>query len=217
MIGELLPPSVAWVERFDDETAVSPYAEEEAVIEGAGAERRRSFRTARHCARRAMAELGLPPAPVLPGRQGEPRWPDGVVGSITHCAGYRCAALAPATALRGLGIDAEPHRPVPPRFLRSISLPQERAALARLADGDPSIHWGRLLFSAKEAVYKVWFPLMRCRLGFGEADIRFSPDGRFTARLLLPGPVVGERPVGTLHGRWSVRDGLALTAIGLEA
>lgn len=213
----MLPSCVAWAERFDDEDLVSPYAQEEAVIEGAGAERSRSFRTVRHCARLAMVDLGLPPAPVVPGLRGEPRWPAGVVGSMTHCAGYRCAALAPVTALCGLGIDAEPNRPVSPRFLGSVSLPQERAALARLAAGQPHIPWGRLLFSAKEAVYKVWFPLMRRRLGFGEADVRFCPEGRFTARLLSAGLVVGERRITTLHGRWLVRDDLVVTAISLQA
>ncbi|MFJ7075549.1 4'-phosphopantetheinyl transferase [Streptomyces sp. NPDC098781] len=217
MIGDILPPSVAWAERFDDEDRASPYAQEEAVIEGAGAERTRSFRTVRHCARLAMAGLGLPPAPVLHGERGEPRWPDGVVGSMTHCVGYRGAALARDTALLGLGIDAEPHRPLPARFLRSVSLPEEHAALERLAAGQPHIHWDRLLFSAKETVYKVWFPLTRSRLGFTEADIRFDPDGRFTARLLRAAPLAHEHRLGMLHGRWLVHDGFAATAIGVEA
>src|SRR5262249_33599292 len=61
--------------------------------------------------------------------------------------------------------------------------------------------WDRLLFSAKESVYKAWFPLARRWLGFEEADVTLDPAGRFTARLLVPGPVSG------FTGRWTVHNG----------
>ncbi|WP_395363542.1 4'-phosphopantetheinyl transferase [Streptomyces sp. YH02] len=216
MLAEILPASVACAERFDDLEPVTPYPEEEAVVARAAAGRRDSFHTVRLCARLAMAELGTPAAPILPGPKGEPLWPDGLVGSMTHCAGYRGAVAAPATALTGLGIDAEPHRPLRPGVLEYVTLPAERERLAHLARTHPSIHWDRLLFSAKESVYKVWYPLTRKWLDFDEADITLHPDGHFTARLLIPGLEVAGRPVPTLPGRWHVANDIGLTAAVLD-
>jgi len=86
---------------------------EEAVVRTAGPRRRAEFTVGRRCAREALAGLGLPVAPVLAGRAGEPLWPAGVTGSITHCPGYRACAVARAADVAGIGIDAEPDRPRP--------------------------------------------------------------------------------------------------------
>jgi 4'-phosphopantetheinyl transferase EntD len=67
---------------------------EEAAISRAVEKRRRDFRTVRHCSRRALRELGVPPTAVAPGERRKPVWPPGVVGSLTHCTGYRAAAVA---------------------------------------------------------------------------------------------------------------------------
>jgi 4'-phosphopantetheinyl transferase EntD len=72
------------------------------------------------------------------------------------------------------------------------------------------------LFSAKEAVYKAWFPLTRSWLGFDEATVSFLSDRRFTVRLLSPGPEEDGRRLTAFPGRWLVRHGLVLTAIVLE-
>ena len=82
MIEKILPDVVACCEAFDDPPDAALFPEEEAVISRAVGKRRREFRTVRHCARRALTELGLPPAAVLPGERREPVWPPGVVGSL---------------------------------------------------------------------------------------------------------------------------------------
>jgi 4'-phosphopantetheinyl transferase EntD len=210
MIEKILPSWVVSVEAFDDPPGVVLFPEEEAVIARAVDKRRREFTTARHCARQALAQLGLSPAPIVPGERGAPGWPDGVVGAITHCAGYRAAAVS-LEALT-IGIDAEPHEPLPDGVLTAIALPQERDALARLGD---QTHWDRLLFSAKESVYKAWFPLARRWLGFEEAHLTLDPSGTFTARLLIPGPLVLGRELTGFTGLWMVSDGLVITAIAL--
>jgi 4'-phosphopantetheinyl transferase EntD len=180
------------------------------------ARRQREFATVRVCARRALADLGLPPVALLPGRRGAPRWPDGVVGSMTHCDGYRAAALARRAGTVSIGIDAEPNGPLRPGVLEAIALPEEEAWVRRLCADEPKVRWDRLLFSAKESVYKTWYPLTGGELGFDEAAIAFDPDtGRFTARLLVPGPVVAGRRLSRFPGRWLCRDGLVVTAITL--
>jgi 4'-phosphopantetheinyl transferase EntD len=136
-----------------------------------------------------------------------------VVGSITHCAGYRGAAVARAEQVITLGIDAEPAQPLPAGVLDLISLPRERQMLADLAAGHRDVPWDRLLFSAKESVYKAWAPLTGTWLDFTGADIAIDPAGTFVAKLLVDGAqtVGGER--GELTGRFVVRDGLLVTAI----
>ena len=119
-----------------------------------------------------------------------------------------------------LGIDAEPHAALPDGILDRVSLPAERARLQALPPGP---HWDRLLFSAKESVYKTWFPLAGRWLGFEDADITFEPGtdplrGGFVARLLVADrPIVAGAPLTTLPGRYAVGGGLLATAIALPA
>lgn len=219
MIGELLPSPVSCAHRSDDADSGGLFPQEEAVVSNAVPERRREFLTVRVCARLAMADLGLPPVQVLPGPFGEPGWPAGVVGSMTHCTGYRAAAVARSGHVRALGIDAEPHAALPEGILEAIALPVERMRVARSAAADSTVHWDRLLFSAKESVYKAWFPLTRRRLGFDGADIEFRrdggavPRGTFTARLLTSAPMAPQ----VFEGRWLTRAGIVLTAIAVPA
>jgi 4'-phosphopantetheinyl transferase EntD len=195
------------------------YPAEEALVVRAVAKRRREFAAVRGCARRAMEKLGVPPQAVLSGERGAPLWPAGLTGSMTHCDGYCAAALVRAADLASLGIDAEPHGPLPEGVGDSVFLPAESARLGRLALRRPAVHWDRLLFSAKESVYKAWFPLTRKWLDFSEADITLEPDtggqayGTLRAELLVPGPLVGGRRLQVFEGRWIVRDGVAATSV----
>ncbi|MGW6888515.1 4'-phosphopantetheinyl transferase family protein [Streptomyces sp. PAN_FS17] len=221
MIEELLPEPVVTVEAYgnDEHAGAALYPEEEAVVAKAVDKRRREFAVVRSCARRAMEKLGVPPQPVLPGERGAPGWPAGLVGSMTHCDGYGAAALVRATELASLGIDAEPHRTLPEGVLPAVALPAEADRLHRLAGDHPDVHWDRLLFSAKESVYKAWFPLTGKWLDFTEADIDVFADpgerhsGGLRARLLVPGPLVGGRRIDVFEGRWTVQRGLVATSV----
>jgi 4'-phosphopantetheinyl transferase EntD len=216
VIEEILGPWVSAAEAFDDLPGVVLFAEEEAVVAKAVDKRRREFATARACARQAMAALGQPSAPIVSGYRGAPQWPPGVVGSITHCDGYRAAAVARAADVTTLGVDAEPDEPLPDGVLDLVAGPEERAWLAGPGAATAGPCWDRLLFSAKESVYKAWFPLTRRWLDFSDAMLTFDPVTRtFIARLLVAGPVVGDRQVAEFAGRWLAHDGLILTAIVL--
>ncbi len=218
MIEEILPATVASTEMFEDLPDAKLFPEEEAVLARAVGKRRREFATARACARDALARLGLPPVPILPGERGAPQWPRGIAGSITHCAGYRAAAVASASSILTIGVDAEPDNVLPNGVLDAVSLPAERARLRDLASAAPGTSWDRLLFSAKEATYKAWFPLTRCWLGFEDAHITISPtDGIFQVRLLVTPPEADGTALTGFSGRWMARDGLILTAITVSA
>jgi 4'-phosphopantetheinyl transferase EntD len=211
MIEKILPAQVTSVQSFDDPPDAGLFPAEEAIIHRAVDKRRREFATVRWCARRALAELGVPPAPILPGEGGAPQWPAHIVGSMTHCDGYRAAAVANRAAIRGIGIDAEPNQPLPDDVHGSIALDTELSRDAELRRTSPGVCWDRLLFSAKESVYKTWFPLTHRWLGFEEADITLRTDGTFTARLLTSAPGI---PPG-FTGQWLAADGVLMTAITL--
>ncbi|HEX8007298.1 MAG TPA: 4'-phosphopantetheinyl transferase superfamily protein [Trebonia sp.] len=215
MIADILPPRVAAAEEFGDLPDVRLFPGEEAVIAHAVDKRRREFATGRACARTALAKLGVPAAPIVPGPRGAPQWPPGVVGSITHCAGYRACAVALGLDVITIGLDAEPNDTLPDGVLNTVVAGDgEQARIATLMAAFPQVCWDRMLFSAKESVYKAWFPLTRRRLSFRDARVDFDPAGpAFSARLLVDGPVVNGEMLTRLDGRWLVGNGLLATAI----
>ncbi|MGH3576331.1 MAG: 4'-phosphopantetheinyl transferase PptT [Mycobacterium sp.] len=222
LMSSVLPDHVdnlAFAELYFDPPGLAAMPEEEPLIARSVAKRRNEFTTVRHCARIALGELGLPPVPILKGDKGEPCWPDGVVGSLTHCAGYRGAVVGRSSVVRSVGVDAEPHDLLPNGVLDAITLPEERHEIAALPDG---LHWGRILFCAKEATYKAWYPLTKRWLGFEDAHIVFDVDvdvdvdgtaGGFVSNILIDGAALSGPPLTALRGRWSVDRELVLTAI----
>jgi 4'-phosphopantetheinyl transferase EntD len=216
MIEDVLPDCVVAVDTREDWLDIVLSPDEEAAVGQAVDKRRREFVTARGCARQALQRLGLPPSSISVGARGEPCWPQGVVGSITHCAGYRACALARDTEVAAMGIDAEPHEGLPDGVLGEIAKANERVWLDEVMRAEPAVHWDRLVFSAKEAVYKAWFPLAKRWLGFEDAVVTVDAAQHvFRARLLVPGPRVDGCVLTTLEGSWLVRDGLVLTSITL--
>lgn len=222
LIEKVLPDGVASVEAFCDPPDAVLYPGEAELITRAVDKRRREFRTVRHCARQALRQLGLPPAPVLRGERGEPLWPAGVVGSMTHCAGYRAVAVAHSRDFHALGIDAEPHEALPAGVLEIITLEQERGSLSELAAADSATCWDRILFCAKETLYKAWFPLTRRWLGFEDAAVTISPgtidpaQGTFAAHLLVDAPTDIDQRLTHFDGRWLRSDELVITTIALD-
>ncbi|MGV9712430.1 4'-phosphopantetheinyl transferase family protein [Gordonia sp. NPDC003424] len=217
MIEQLVPAGVAAVEAFEDPPGLEPMPAERSLIERAVEKRRREFTTARDCARQALSELGFEPTPIMRGDKGMPLWPEKVVGSLTHCDGYRAAIVGYALQVRSLGIDAEPHDTLPDGVLDHTSIAAERDVLATRPSG---LHWDRLLFCAKEATYKAWFPVTHRWLGFEDAHITFDQTsdtgGTFRSRILIdPATIDGGPPLTELSGRWLIDRGLITTTIAL--
>jgi len=215
LIAGLLPPAAAAAESAGDPPDAGPglFPAEEAVMRTAGPRRRAEFAAGRWCAREALARLGVPAAPILPGPAGEPCWPAGVLGSITHCPGYRACAMARAADLAAIGIDAEPDQDLPGDLAEVVATPAEMAWIrGRAASGDV-VHWTRLVFAAKEAAGKAWYPLTGRWPERGELAVSADEAGTLTVRLPGAGP---GRP-GAMTGRWLAGDGLIITAVAAPA
>ena len=205
-LNNLFPPDVAVV-TADASMWQSPLCqEEEALIEGAIEKRQREFRAGRNAAHTALAQLKAPRAPLLRGERREPLWPAGHLGSIAHCKDLCVAVSAREGDLMGLGIDVEPLAPLPTGVERYIHTPEEEAFITQ----NPACHPQRLIFSAKESLYKCYYPLVGRFFGFQSVTLsidreagRFSyspseqcevnfPSGRFEGRYLI-----GERHLVT--------------------
>lgn len=210
----ILPPGAVGVEMWDDGSGADPAetligAEREAVADAA-AGRRREFAQGRICARAALEKLGFGMVAIPAGPDGAPQWPAGAVGSLTHKGDYRAAAVARSADLLGLGLDAELAEALPEGILQRIALPDELQALPRLARARPDVAWDRLLFSAKEAVYKALPAPRRAGVSFHDVLVQFcAEDDRVTARVAgRPGRV-------SVKGRWAAHDGLLLVATAM--
>ena len=214
MLGMILPAGVESEERFGKLLGGVLFPEEEKVIAHAVQARRREYAAVRSCARACLERLGYPPVPILPGVGGAPTWPAGLQGSMTHCPGYAAAAVGPLPRICAIGIDAEPDAPLPDRVVDLVATPAEQDRLAMIQPAPDSPNWDRLLFSAKESVYKAWFPLVGEWLDPQETEILFHQHERtFTALLCRGGLIINGRPVRQIHGRWTRKQGILATAV----
>jgi 4'-phosphopantetheinyl transferase EntD len=204
----LLPAEVAVVEA-EDTGDDDLFPEEAAFVARAVEKRRREFASGRWCARRALFELGWrEPVVLLPGSGREPCWPHGVVGSITHCEGYCAAAVAWRADIVSLGIDAERNRALPPDVEDLVCSVDELRRLPK----DQGTHWSTLVFSAKEGVYKAWYPLTRQPLEFCDVDVILHPEtSAFVARIAAGGPGL------QFDGTFAATDSHVFTAVCVRA
>jgi 4'-phosphopantetheinyl transferase EntD len=126
---------------------------------------RRASGAARIIARELLGRFGHPRQAVPKDPSGAPIWPAGIVGSLSHDSDIAVAAAALRRDIAALGIDVEPAEPLPAELVDIVVTPRERL---RLAD-DP--YGGRLVFSAKEAVYKAVHPLDRTFLDHHDVEV----------------------------------------------
>ena len=158
-------------------------AEEEEALGPRAIERRRIFFTlGRAAARDAMADLGLERAAIGRGDGGEPRWPEGVVGAISHAGDLAIAVVGLRSDFVGQGIDVEElSRGPSSRAARLICRPSEMA----WADPESGTERLAMLFSAKEAIFKALYPIEQVWLGFSDAELTWQADRcAFEARIL---------------------------------
>lgn len=209
-IRRLFPEAVVTVVRMGDFDPAPLMAEEEPCIRGAVPKRRREFTRGRSCARAALERLGIRGHPLVRGPDRTPVWPEGIVGSITHCEGLTAAAVARRGPLLSVGIDAEPATPLESDLISLVCTGSEIRWMETVRP-PPFANWAKLLFSAKEAVHKSVYPLSGATLDFREVTIAVHMDeGTFSAFPEAPARL--ELPhFGSLVGRFALTPGFVLT------
>lgn len=144
------------------------------------------FATGRSLAAEALRLTHSKSDNVGRGDRGQPIWPEGFVGSITHCADVCAVAAANTSSVRSIGIDVE----------RIEDVEDGLANLILRGDEDTNgipLGW---VFSAKESVFKCQYPLTREDAEFTDVRIHWAHGGRFRvqvweARLKLAGRIEG--------------------------
>ncbi|MEX3503804.1 4'-phosphopantetheinyl transferase [Corynebacterium sp. LK2510] len=209
---DLFPPQARFVYvRTDDDRDLTNYRDldprEQEIVSRAFDVRKGEFGDARWCAHQALKELGVSDQEaILRGDRGMPLWPSGYTGSLTHTEGFRAAVAVSTDHVVSIGVDAEPAQPLPGDVIGQIMRERERVAVERMRER--GMDWAnRLIFCAKEATYKCWFPMTRRFIDFHEAEVDLREDGTFIVYILAR-----PTPIPFFEGRWMERGGYILTS-----
>ena len=144
--------------------------------------RRAAFVAGRTAAHAALADLDHDVPEILAGSKRQPLWPVGIAASLSHAGDIAVAIAAPLQHTGGIGIDIEQARPAP-ELWDQVPLPGERRWLQAIRDAAERDRMLLALFSAKEAIYKAFFPRVGTYFGFEAAALEPTPHG-FAASLV---------------------------------
>jgi 4'-phosphopantetheinyl transferase EntD len=192
-------------------TGVACDAELTALAEDASFSVRRARRKQR-AVLRAMAQVGGPARVPEIGSSGEPVWPAGWVGSISHAEPYSVAVVAPARDARAVGVDLQTDHAVSKAFAARVCSERELQGLR--AFGADAEQLSAVVFSAKEAVYKLRFPLSREAWSLRRASVHLNACD-FVATFRDAAPPF---PQGfEVSGEWRRQRGVILTGTWLPS
>ncbi|MGB5351800.1 MAG: 4'-phosphopantetheinyl transferase superfamily protein [Polyangiales bacterium] len=210
LFKRLLGPNVETEEVDPHTVQVGLLKSEAALVDGAAQTRIEQFTAGRVCSRLALGRLGVAATtPILRGDDRAPIWPPGFTGSISHTDTWCAAAVARTEDIRALGIDLESATPLKEALLKRVCTPKEREWLHELPT--PGVT-GKIVFSAKEAVYKCQYPLSNQFLGFHAVEVELGDDS-FEA--VFQQEAGGFKPGDVISGRYLVEEGLVATACEL--
>lgn len=213
LLKRILPHDVAFaggaIERADD----ALFDVERLAVDGAVAKRRREFSAGRTYARAALAAFASPAQPIPPDADRCPQWPAGFIGSISHCDHLCVAIVGRSASYAGLGIDIEDEGPVEDGVRDMVCRADElhQAAFHRYVDAT------KILFVAKEAVFKAYYPMTRAFLDFQDVAVVLDEyASSFRAELIAPGKPVLAGEYSFL-GRIGRAEGHLLAAVAVTA
>lgn len=164
-------------------------------------------RYAAHMLLRAYGCEVVPGCGVL----GEPLWPPGWHGSISHSDTHAIALLSADHHGLTPGVDIEPENPSVLRATAHLFTScAERQLLVRSSLSDDQALL--LAFSAKESLYKALAPQIGRRFGFSAA--RLVHVGRHTMMLALTEALSPALPQGSrFSGQYRFADGAVITLV----
>lgn len=210
MAAEVIPPGCAceWVST-DEVLFPEVNPDEIDALGRVSRDRLIDFAAGRQASRSAQLRLGLVPRPVLVGSRGEPCWPSGLVGSITHSGGFAGAAVAKRSERCSLGIDlaevASVSIDVWPIIFTSAEIEVlSGLPLAKQPESSATI------FSAKESFFKVQYPLTKRWVDFTDANVVLDQNGVLQLQLAYP-LLLNNRLQTFFSGRYIVHGSYAFT------
>ena len=189
--------------------------EEQALAESFGSLKRRAeFILGRICAHGALSRFGLESEPILRiPETKEPCWPDSIWGSITHSAGFAAVAVGLKKEIKGVGIDLESFsRSVDFNIRRHVCVDSELEWLESLPTKQANRAL-RIIFSAKESIFKCIYPSTKKYLSFKDAAVSVNETEKNFSFIIFksfPGIIQHNFPY---HGRYSEIDKMLLTSL----
>ncbi len=149
-------------------------------------DRKQDFVRGRYCAHECLRRLSFP-QPVAKSELGAPLWPEGLTGSISHSRHLAGAILAKKGRFRSLGLDIEVVGRITPDLWPVIFTKAEMDFLIRQRLPD---RWSTFIFSAKEAFYKMQYPMTKAGMEaedlevvVGDAGVIFRAKDSFLSQL----------------------------------
>jgi len=212
-------PFPEFISFFCEHLSSSPdfllHPEEEKISASFGSSKRRAeFSLGRYCAHRALSKFELESVPILrTAETREPYWPASVRGSITHSEGFAAAAVGMTKDVSGIGIDLESlSRVVDFNIRRHVCVDKEQEFMESLT-AEQASRYLRIIFSAKESIFKCFFPISQTYLSFQDAAIIID-EKKFEFSFVLSKACSGITSAGFQHsGRFSIKDDLLLTSV----
>lgn len=180
--------------------------------------RQAEFLAGRLCARQALQGLTGEPAVPAVAADRSPCWPAGVVGSITHGAGWAGVVVARSHDWRGLGLDVEKclASERADRLAGEILTGDELQGYAALSDAARA-HRVTLTFSLKESLFKALYPLVGQRFYFQDAELVASDADGYARLRLLSDLSAQWRRGAELEGQFALFEDYLLTLVSIPA
>ncbi|MDU5197103.1 MAG: enterobactin synthase subunit EntD [Enterobacter sichuanensis] len=167
-------------------------------------------RKAEHLAGRIAAAHALPDYTVPGiGPSGEPLWPEGISGSITH-SGTQAMAVVVRHPDARVGIDCEAILPDSEAREIQDGIIDVQEAMCLTRSGYPFALALTLTFSAKESLFKALFPQVKTFMGFDCARIMRLDERTLTLALTRSQAEFKENMLFTVH--W-LRDGIQVITL----
>lgn len=176
-------------------------------IEQFGDKRKEEYLKSRELAHALFSEIGISDFKLLNDDKRAPIWPSGIVGSISHSSGFAIVAISKEH--KSIGIDLEKVMS-DERYekLKDQFLTEEEIKINQI---DFNL-FGTIVFSAKESLFKLIYPLCREYFGFHSAKIREISEIGFSIELKSQSTSVSKFN-GIYQGKWQKLDDIILTSL----
>lgn len=190
--------------------------EEQIIIVNAVDKRRRAFTAGRTCARGILRQFGFSgDLTIGKDKYGAPVWPEGIVGSISHTDDVCVVSIGrKKSELTSLGVDVEKDIGLDADLVNLIcdELEKETCCNGQVED---SLRLAKVIFSAKESVYKCLYPITRTVLDFQDVHIQLNiSEQKFTGT--TNGDLHDDLVKGVCNGRIFYGEGHIYTSCTLN-
>ncbi len=212
MINNLLPNNIACETLYEGTQNLFVHETEVASIQHASKKRITEFLNGRHCAHKALIKLGYTKkTAILQGAKREPLWPESIVGSITHCKGYFAAVVCYNKLIKGIGIDAETNIDVSKKIAITIQTEKEIFTNSILYKQIPNLHLNKLIFSAKESVFKFLYPIVKHAIKFKDVEINLNITNKTFSVIILNTKLSNKFKNSLMVGKFDYNDSHIVT------